>query len=603
MNITDKKNFSFWKKKVNLLNWTKKPKKIFYKLQNNKPMWFADGKLNLTLECIDFNIQKGLGKKTALIFINKFHNVSFYTYENLLLAVENFCLFLKSNYKINSNFRVIIHASASKESAIAMLSCARLGLCHSVVFQELNKDAIHSRIILFKPDLIITRDSDVNIKNKILINFKNKKEFDKVIVFRDSITNLKLKFYNTNELLSKKFKKNLKIKSFKSNKDLFVLFTSGSTGEPKGVMHSTGGYLLYAKYTCKNFFGINKESIVLAASDAGWINGHTYALYGPLSLGATSVILESPTLILDKFFLKKILKDIKITVLYLPVTIIRLLKSIIKNYSFKEHSISSLGSMGEPLAPTVGRWFAKIFNHKKAIVNTYFQTETGGIITAPIYDDLVIKSPHGSVGKPNHYFGLHLFDKNRKTGHGEIMIKNSWPGCMSKIINKQNLWKNYWTKDGYFKMFDIGSYKKDALYVHGRNDDVINIRGHRIGSEEIESILLKIKSIAELAAVAVKDNIEAARIVLFVVLNNQNNVKKVEKDINAKILSFFGSFALPKKIYYIPSLPKTRSGKILRRLLRDFVEKPSNNEYSNLSTILDYSTIKKIKNIIKNEKF
>jgi acetyl-CoA synthetase len=174
---------------------------------------------------------------------------------------------------------------------------------------------------------------------------------------------------------------------------------------------------------------------------------------------------------------------------------------------------------------------------------------------------------------------------------------------MSKIINKQNLWKNYWTKDGYFKMFDIGSYKKDALYVHGRNDDVINIRGHRIGSEEIESILLKIKSIAELAAVAVKDNLEAARIVLFVVLNNQNNVKKVQKDINAKILSFFGSYALPKKIFYIPSLPKTRSGKILRRLLRDFVENPNNNEYSNLSTILDYSTIKKIKNIIKNEKF
>jgi acyl-coenzyme A synthetase/AMP-(fatty) acid ligase len=152
-------------------------------------------------------------------------------------------------------------------------------------------------------------------------------------------------------------------------------------------------------------------------------------------------------------------------------------------------------------------------------------------------------------------------------------------------------------------MFYIGSYKKDALYVHGRNDDVINIRGHRIGSEEIESILLKIKSIAELAAVAVKDNLEAARIVLFVVLNNKNNEKKVEKDIHAKILSFFGSYALPKKIYHIPALPKTRSGKILRRLLRDFVESPNNKEYNNLSTILDYSIIKQIKNIIKNEKF
>lgn len=594
-----KRLFSFWKKKINLLSWKKKPSKILILKKNNKNHWFPNGKLNLSFECIDANIKKGLGDKKAIIFIGNDEKLITLTYNDLLGCVERFCHILKTNYKINQKKRVLIHASASFESAISMLSCARLGSCHSVVFQDLQEDAMSTRVKLFKPDLIITRDDDDNIKNKFLTKKIKNKDQKKILIFRNFPSKMSLNFCDSKKILKDKNLKKLKIsKAYKSMNKLFVLFTSGSTGEPKGILHSTGGYLTYAKYSCLNFFGMTQKSIVLAASDAGWINGHTYALYGPLSIGATSIILESPMLILDKEILKNLIYEKKITILYLPVTLIRILKSINKNKKFNNHNIKTLGSMGEPLAPDVGKWFSKIFNHNKAIVNTYFQTETGGVITAPRYRNYPKDNPHGSVGNPNAIFGLKLL-KNKKQTKGDIILQNPWPGCMIDIINGNTIWKKYWTKEGSFNMFDIGSFDKtNSLNIHGRNDDVINIRGHRIGSEEIESIVLKINGVIECACVAIPEKIEGYNLILFVVCKNNHNFNKLQNIINKKILNNFGSFAIPKKIYLIKNLPKTKSGKILRRLLRDIVINPKLKNYGELSTILDINVIKNIKKSI-----
>ena len=593
--MNSKKNIiNFWKKKIDLLQWVKKPKKIIKIKKDNMSEWYSDGKLNLSFECIDNNIQKGLGNKTALIFINVDGSSIRLTYNTLLDCVERFCQILKVKYKVNSKKKILIHASASFESAISMLACARLGSCHSVVFQDLQKDAMSTRIKLFKPDIIITRDDDSNIRKKFL---KNKlKVKSKILVFRKNKSKMRLNFCDSNQIINNyKLKKCRIASAHKSNHKLFVLFTSGSTGEPKGITHSTGGYLLYAKYSCINFFGITEKSIVLTASDAGWINGHTYALYGPLSLGATSIILESPTLILNDELFKKIIYQNKISVLYLPVTLIRIFRSINQNKKFKNNYIQTLGSMGEPLAPEVAKWFAKTFNHKGVIVNTYFQTETGGVITAPKFNDITKNCPHGSVGNPSKIYGLKLIKK--KKGLGEVILKYPWPGCMINIINGIKIWKKYWTKEGYFKLFDIGSFDKtNSLNIHGRNDDVINIRGHRIGSEEIESIVLKVEGIIECACIAIPEKIEGFNLILFAVVKKKElKNKDIKTYINKKIINNFGTFAVPKNIYLIDSLPKTKSGKILRRILREIALNPKIKNYGDLSTIMDISTIEKIK--------
>ena len=332
---------------------------------------------------------------------------------------------------------------------------------------------------------------------------------------------------------------------------------------------------------------MNKNSVVLTASDAGWINGHTYSLFGPLFLGASTIICESPLILLNIKILKKVL-GLKVNILYLPVTLIRLMKTISGKINIKSKEIKAIGSMGEPLAPSIGLWFAKNFNKVNfSVVNTYFQTETGGIICSPKYSDNAKKVPHGSVGNAV-YRGL-VFEKLYQNVNKEIVIKQPWPGCMKRIVNPKKEWNKYWTKDNNFRMFDLASKKNNSIYIHGRLDDVINIRGHRIGSEELESVILREKNISECCAVALPDAIEGSAFYLFVVSKNQ----KMDNSINNLIDNIFGSFALPKKIFYLPELPKTRSGKILRRLLRSLLNKDKN--YGDTSTMLNPDIIKIIK--------
>jgi acetyl-CoA synthetase len=274
------------------------------------------------------------------------------------------------------------------------------------------------------------------------------------------------------------------------------------------------------------------------------------------------------------------------------------MKAIFRNLKFQTKYLSTLGSMGEPLAPSVASWFSNSFTNKNnAIVNTYFQTETGGIIASPIYNQKISQAPHGSVGKlVSKYLKINKIFKRKKT---EMKILSPWPGCMKKIINGKKEWNKYWDKSKKFRMYDLATMNNRNIFIHGRTDDVINIRGHRVGSEEIESIILKINEIYECCAISISDDMEGNVIYLFVVSKNTN----IDDMISNVIVSNFGTFALPKKIYYLSELPKTRSGKILRRLLRSILMNPSSKRFGDLSTIINKKIVYEIKEkILQNVK-
>jgi acetyl-CoA synthetase len=564
---------SFWLQQAKLVKWIKEPAKAFkFKNQGNFES-YPNSRINIYDNCVTNNIMKGYGNKNAIITINKNNEINYYTYfdlKNKVAEFEKFLIIFFKSKKIN-NPRIMCHSSSSIESATLMLSCAKLGIHFSIIFEELEIQAIESRINLFKPDLFITK---WNLKKAKKI-IKNKYFYKKKVFSFEKIKELKI---GSTDNINSKFLKNY------STRDFFTLFTSGSTGIPKGIVHSYGGYFVYTKYTCQKAFGMNSKSVVLTASDAAWINGHTYALFGPLSFGATTVLLESPNIFLKLNIIKSIL-TLKISILYLPVTIIRLAKSIYKKKKFKNKSIQTLGSMGEPLAPSVASWFAKSFlNKNKAIINTYFQTETGGIICSPVHSSSHLKYPHGSVGNPiSKYLKINNLSKKK-----EIKIMTPWPGCMKRILNGNKIFRKYWDKKNNFRLFDYANKIKNNIYIHGRTDDVINIRGHRIGSGEIESVVLKLREIIEATVVSVEDDLEGSVIYLFVVSNHKSIQGKIEKNI----LSNFGSFALPKKIIILSQLPKTRSGKILRRLLRSLIRREK--ILSDTSTIINPLIINEI---------
>ena len=544
-------NTNFWSNYINLISWHKKPKKIFSN-RNSFFSWFVDGKINVTYNCINANILDGKENKTALFTIKKSGDIEKYTYKDLFFLINNFECFLKKKIQ-NKKQYVAIHASASIESAVAMLTCAKLGVPHAVFFEDLSKEAIKIRLELLKPQILITRSKNKNFIEKIkpLLLDKNFKNITFINFSENVTTYKKTKLIKINtkifiKKLLKSKKKNFKkehsldnVKSFKSNNKLFALFTSGSTGVPKGIEHSSGGYLLFSKFTCKEKFGLTDNSVILTASDAGWINGHTYALYGPLSLGCTSVLIESPFCLLDIKILNKILLQCKVSHLYLPVTLIRLMKSINKNQKINSIYLKILGSMGEPLAPNVAKWFAKFFNLSgQPIINTYFQTETGGILFSPSFKDKKKKISYGSVGQGICNFLVDKIFQNKKF---EIKIKNSWPGCMINVLNGKKYFRSYFDKNNYFKTFDLGYYdQKKNLNVIGRIDDVFNISGHRIGSAEIESTILKIPGITEAAAIAGEDSLKGNKIFIFV--STKFNKNNFENKIRQVIKETFGPY-------------------------------------------------------------
>lgn len=576
---TIKKIENFWLKESKHLQWKSKNEKVL-KFYKTKPQWkwFNNWKINIYENCITRNINKGYGNKTCISFIeneNKITNLSFLSISKMS---DIYCEFFST--LLNKNSKVMLHLSASIETSVMMLSLSRMGIHFSVIFEELEDLAIQSRINIFKPNLLIS--------SKYLSKPKYLKK--------------NLIFLNINiikNLSKSKTTCNQKISYFDSNKKFFTLFTSGSTGQPKAITHSYGGYTLFANFTCRKQFGLNKNSKILTVSDPGWINGHTYALFGPLSLGSTTIIIKKPYMILNSKILK-LINQINPSIVYLPVTLIRILKSLYKKNIFKFSNLKTIGSMGEPLANSVALWYLKFFNpKKKSIINTYFQTETGGIISSPNYNSRDLLSEHGNVGKPSSEF-IKL-NKIYKKKMSELLIMYPWPGCMIDIENKGNYWKKYFDQNSNFKLFDLATRINSKIFIHGRTDDVVNLRGHRIGTAEIESKIQEINNVIENCAIFLDDNkhVMGGELFIFIVCKNKISLEKIKK----KLTKNFGSFSIPKRIIFVYELPKTRSGKILRRLLKKMLIEKNNFKFEdkNYPTILNKRYIGNILNAIINE--
>lgn len=579
------------------IDWFQKWDKVFeWKFPNYK--WFVGGKLNVAYNCLDRHIKAGLGEKIALIYLNENNERITISYTNLLKQISKFSNGLKS-LGVKKGDRVIIYMPLVIEQIIAMLACARIGAIHSVVFAGFSAHALRERIQDLEAKVIITatytqRRGEKKPLIPTILEAKKDLDFVRAVVILNRgkkeikfTSKQEIDFYNLLNQQSEICEPEI----MESEDPLFVLYTSGSTGKPKGVVHTTGGYLVYAHYTLKTVFDIKSDDVYWCTADPGWITGHSYITYGPLSNGLTTVIVEGvpdyPTP--DNWY--KIIEQEKINIFYTSPTAIRMLRKYGEKYC-KQHDLSSLkvlGTVGEPINPEVWKWYYEFVGNKKCpIVDTWWQTETGGhmIVTLP-----GLSEKPGIAGLPFYGIDIGILDQNgqevSKNEKGFLVVKKPWPGALFNCWNNPDRFAQYWNKDN--KMFITGDFaikdKDGYIQILGRSDDVINVSGHRVGTAEVENMLVSFGGIAEAAVIGKPDEIKGEKLKAFIVLKSgiigdDNLISNIKKFIKTEI----AAFSTPDEIEFVSNLPKTRSGKIMRRVLK---AKELGQEVGDLTTLED----------------
>ncbi|MCL5666329.1 MAG: acetate--CoA ligase [Patescibacteria group bacterium] len=574
------------------IEWGKKWDKVF---EWNFPnyQWFVGGKLNITHNCLDRHIKNGLGDKIAFIYTNENYGRIAITYAELLLQVNKFANGLKS-LGVKKGDRVVLYMPLVIEQIVAMLGCTRIGAVHSVVFAGFSDKALRERIEDLQAKVVVTatwtlrRGAKKELLPTVEDAVKKLECMEKVIVLdRDAVAarhgapskggmprHATTRRIDYNRLLENQ-SDTCNPEVMDSEDPLFVLYTSGSTGKPKGIVHTVGGYSVYTHYTTKKVFNLHQDSIFWCTADPGWITGHSYIVYGPLSNGITSVIVEGVPDYPAPDHWYKIIEEEKVNVFYTSPTAIRMLRKHGEEYCQK-HNLSSLkvlGTVGEPINPEVWQWYNKyIGNGQCAIVDTWWQTETGGhmIVTLP-----GLPQKPGIAGLP--FFGIEADVVNQEGQNvpagekGFLVIKKPWPSALRTCLNNQGRFNQYWNEikgvyfTGDFAIKDADGY----IQILGRSDDVINISGHRIGTAEVENALVAHPAVSEAAVIPKPDEIKGERMKAFLVLKDtalasEDLIKKIKFHMRHEI----AAIAVPDEIEFVPSLPKTRSGKIMRRVLK-----------------------------------
>ena len=577
-----------------LLLW----EKPFTKLLNdeNPPFykWFEDGKINASYNCLDRHLENQ-PNKTAFIFESDNGSVTTITYKELYHKVCEFANGLKT-LDLNIGDRVIIYLPMTIEAVIAMQACARIGLTHSVVFGGFSSKSIQERVVDADAKLIITADYQFRGGQKIplkvavdqAIAMGGCESIRNIITLKRTKENLDL---NTNDILWKDIIKNQNRECdpvfVDAEHPLFILYTSGSTGTPKGVQHSTAGYLLHAMNTCRWTFDLQNDDIYWCTADVGWITGHTYVTYGPTAMGATQVIFEGIPTYPDASRFWQIIEKHNISIFYTAPTAIRALikaseinpKTHPKHYNLG--SLRLLGTVGEPINPEAWMWYySSVGKELCPIVDTFWQTETGGHVITPLPG--VTPLVPGSCTLPFPGIDIDVVDEMGKTvergSGGLLVIKKPWPSMIRNIWgDPERFKKNYFPEElgGKLYLAGDGAVRNKAngyFTIMGRIDDVLNVSGHRLGTQEIESALVANNLVAEAAVVSRPHDVKGESIVAFVVLKSQRPDKDDAKDIISMLRNWVGKeigpIAKPDEIRFGDNLPKTRSGKIMRRLLR-----------------------------------
>ncbi len=573
------------------------PWKSVFEWDNKNYTWFTGATLNISYNCLDRHAQGQNKNKIAYIAIDENEQSASITYAELLERVNQCANGLKE-LGITKGDRVILYMPLVIEHIVAMLACARIGAIHSVVFAGLSEKALRDRIIDSEAKLVITANWTMRRGKKVSL----KKVVDSAVQDIDSVRAVLVlvRGEDTCELNEKDVdyhtlidtqSKGCEPEPIDSEDPLFILYTSGSTGKPKGIVHTTGGYSVYTHYTTKTVFDIQENDVFWCTADPGWITGHSYVVYGPLSVGATSVIAEGapdyPTP--DKWW--SIIEKHKVSIFYTSPTAIRMLRKYGEKY-ITPHDISSLrilGTVGEPISPEAWNWYYEHVGKNNCVVlDTWWQTETGGhmIVSLPS----LLQKP-GKAGKP--FFGIDVDIVNtdgESVTDGEkglLVIRKPWPSALRTCWGDPERFAHYWNEiEGVYTAGDVAIRDTDGyIQILGRSDDVINVSGHRIGTAEAESAIATHPSVAEVAVIGKDHEIKGQCIKAFVVLKTgENQSTELTDGIQQQVRKELGGYAVPDEIEYVSTLPKTRSGKIMRRILR---AQEAGDDIGDVSTLED----------------
>jgi acetyl-CoA synthetase len=586
----EKDRLAFWEKQAHALQWDA-PWTTVLDWQAPFAKWFVGGKINASVNALDRHVNEGRGDRVAFFFEGEPGDSRTITYAQLLTEVKRTANAL-TELGIKDGDRVAIYMPMIPEAAIAMLACARIGAPHSVVFGGFSADALLSRIQDADAKLVITADGGYRkgaafaLKPAVDDALKGKTNVKNVLVVKR--TGQETQWDGTkdvwwHDIVDRQSTEHV-AQSFDSEHPLFILYTSGTTAKPKGISHTTGGYLTQVAYTHKMVFDIKPETDVYwCTADVGWVTGHSYVVYGPLINGATQVIYEGTPDTPHKGRIFELIAKYKVSILYTAPTLIRTWMKWGDEFP-KAHNLNSLrllGSVGEPINPEAWMWYREVIGGNRCpIVDTWWQTETGAIMISPLPG--VTATKPGSAMRPLPGISGKVVDDNAKEvglGHGGYLILDKpWPSMLRGIWGEEERYKEtYWSRfDGVYFAGDGAKIDTDgAIWLLGRVDDVMNVSGHRISTTEVESALVSHEAVAEAAVVGAADEMTGQGIVAFVILRGGiPNVggEELIKELRAHVAKEIGAIAKPRQIVVVQELPKTRSGKIMRRLLKDVAE-------------------------------
>ena len=606
----------FWSQVADSFLWKKKWSKVLkYDFSTPKFEWFVEGKLNITENCLDRYV-KIHPEKTAIIFEpnDPENETTYISYKELHSKVCRFANVLKNN-NVKKGDRVCIYLPMVPELAIAVLACARIGAVHSVVFAGFSSTALSARINDASCKMIIT--SDGSFRGNKIIDLKSIVDealndcdcVDSVIVLNRINSNISL---NNNEKWwheeLTKVSDDCPAEIMDSEDSLFILYTSGSTGKPKGMVHSCGGYMVYSSYSFKNVFDYNDNDIYWCTADIGWITGHSYIVYGPLLNGATSIMFEGVPSYPDFGRFWQICEKHKVNQFYTAPTAIRALAKhpldFVEKYDLS--SLKVLGTVGEPINEEAWNWYNEnIGKDKCPIVDTWWQTETGGIMITSLAN--VTEGKPTFATKPMMGIQPVLFDENgsefnENNKNGILGIKYPWPSIARTIYGDHERYKNVYFSayPGYYFPGD-GAYRDDEgnYRITGRVDDVVIVSGHNLGTAPIEDIINMHPNVIESALVGYPHDIKGNALYAYVILKNESKKDHIRTEINQLISKTIGPIAKPEKIQFVPGLPKTRSGKIMRRILRK-IACGEKSEFGDISTLLNPEIVDEIVKVFKN---